>query len=304
MERIAPLPPPAEPGGEPGRPAPPPLGGQFGAWEQQTPRPPEAQPGPDRQQSWLRRKLGAAGAAILALLAKLKAVLLLLPKIKLLATAGTMAVSVVAYAAIWGFPFAAAFVVLILVHEMGHVIALRREGIKASAPMFIPFMGAVISARSLGNDALAEARVGLAGPLLGSIGSAACIVIWKLTGNSMWEAVAYTGFLINLFNLLPVLPLDGGRAMAAMAPWMWFVGFAGLLALIFVAPNPILLIILVFGGYSTYRRWQARRHGGLASQSYYRVARIDRVLVAAVYISLIALLVVGMNATALTRTIP
>ena len=82
-----------------------------------------------------------------------------------------MLVSIVAYATIWGFWFAIGFVILLLVHEMGHVIALRREGIKASAPMFIPFMGAVITAKSLGEDALAEARVGLAGPILGSLGA-------------------------------------------------------------------------------------------------------------------------------------
>ncbi|HET9718488.1 MAG TPA: site-2 protease family protein [Solirubrobacteraceae bacterium] len=305
MERSASTPPPTgSPAASSARPAPPPLGGSFGAWAEPTAIPIATDNGKRRGQSWLRRKLGAAGAALLALLAKLKAVLLLLPKIKLLATAGTMAVSVVAYAAIWGFPFAAGFVVLILVHEMGHVIALRREGIRASAPMFIPFMGAVISARSLGNNALAEARVGLAGPLLGSVGAAACILIWHATGNDMWRALAYTGFLLNLFNLLPVVPLDGGRAMAAMAPWMWFVGFAGLLALMFFAPNPILLIILIFGGYSTYRRWQARRHGGAEQQAYYRVAPLDRLLVAAVYIALIALLVVGMHATTLSRTIP
>jgi Zn-dependent protease len=300
----------------PERPSPPPLGGSFGAWATRSHEADQpvwaGAPASDRdsgeqqrrQQSWLRRKLGAAGAAIVALLAKLKAILLFLPKIKLLATAGTMAVSVVAYAAIWGFPFAAGFVVLILVHEMGHVIALRREGIRASAPLFIPFMGAVIGARSLGDNALAEARVGLAGPVLGSVGAAACILIWHATGNEMWRALAYTGFLLNLFNLIPVVPLDGGRAMAAMAPWMWVLGFAGLLALMFLTPSPILLIILVIGGYSTYRRWQTRRQGGTEQQAYYRVAPLDRVLVAIVYISLIALLVVGMHATTLNRTIP
>ena len=177
--------------------------------------------------SFFKRRLGPIGAAILAFLAKIKSILLLLPKIKLLATAGTMLVSVLAYATIWGFPFALGFVVLLLVHEMGHVIALRREGIKASAPMFIPFLGAVISARSLGDNAAAEARVGLAGPILGTIGAAACILIWHATGNDIWRALAFTGFFLNLFNLLPVVPLDGGRAMAAMAPWMWFVGFVG-----------------------------------------------------------------------------
>ena len=107
--------------------------------------------------------------------AKLKAVILLLPKFKLLATAGRCSSRSPPTASCSGWTFAVGFVVLILVHEMGHVIQLRREGIKASAPMFIPFLGAVISARSLGENATAEARVGLAGPILGSIGAAACI---------------------------------------------------------------------------------------------------------------------------------
>jgi Zn-dependent protease len=182
------------------------------------------------------------------------------------------------------------------------VIQLRREGIKASAPMFIPFLGAVISARSLGENALAEARVGLAGPILGSIGSAACILIWHATGNNIWRALAFTGFFLNLFNLLPVVPLDGGRAMAAMAPWMWFLGFAAMVPLAFIFPNPIILLILVFAGFETYKRWKLRRAGGEQQSAYYRVRPRDRALVAAVYLGLIALLVLGMDGTALTRT--
>jgi Zn-dependent protease len=254
--------------------------------------------------SLFKRRIGPALAAIAAFLAKFKAILLLLPKIKLLSTSGTMLVSIAAYTLIWGFPFAVGFVVLLLIHELGHVIQLRREGIKASWPMFIPFLGAVISARSLGDNALAEARVGLAGPILGSIGSAACIVIWHATGSDIWRALAFTGFFLNLFNLLPVVPLDGGRAMAAMAPWMWFVGFAGLIALAFIFPNPVILVIILFGGLETHRRWKQRRQGGQEQQAYYRVKPVDRLLVAAVYLSLIALLVVGMQGTHLARTLP
>jgi Zn-dependent protease len=213
-----------------------------------------------------------------------------------------MLVSVAAYSFLFGWQFAAGFVVLLLVHEMGHVIQLRREGIKASAPMFIPFLGAVISARSLGDNALAEARVGLAGPILGSIGSAACILIWHATGNDLWRALAFTGFFLNLFNLLPVVPLDGGRAMAAMAPWMWFVGFAALVPIAFIFPNPIIFLIVLIGGYETYKRWQLRKSGGEQQRAYYKVKPIDRVLVAAVYLSLVALLVVGMHATTFTAT--
>jgi len=267
------------------------------------PEPPGFEPPADPpRQGPLKRVVGPAIAAIVAFLAKIKMILLLLPKLKLFTAAGTMLVSVAAYGALWGWQFGAGFVALLFVHEMGHVIALRREGIKASAPMFIPFLGAVISARSLGDNAVAEARVGLAGPILGSLGAAACVLIWHATGNDFWRALAFTGFFLNLFNLLPVVPLDGGRAMAAMAPAMWFVGFAGMVVLAFVFPNPIILLIIIFGGLETWRRWKARREGGEESQAYYRVKPLDRALVAAVYLSLIALLVVGMNATHLVRT--
>src|SRR5579884_2330395 len=256
---------------------------------------------PPKPSPW-KRTIGPMLAAIAAFLAKFKTLILLLPKLKLLTTAGTMLVSIAAYAWLWGVPFAAGFVALLLVHEMGHVIQLRREGIKATAPMFIPFLGAVISARSLGDNALAEARVGLAGPILGSVGSAACILIWHVTGNDIWRAPASTGFFLNLFNLLPVVPLDGGRAMAAMAPWMWFVGLAAMVPLAIVFPNPIIFLILLFAGLETYKRWKLRRSGQPDQRQYYRVRPLDRVLVAAAYLSLIALLVIGMHFTAVART--
>jgi Zn-dependent protease len=271
---------------------PPELPAEQPAW------PPREQP----KQSWLKRRLGPVIAAIAAFLAKFKAILLLIPKFKLFTTVGTMAVSLAAYAWIWGWPFAAGFILLLFVHEMGHVIALRREGIRASAPMFVPFLGAVVAARSLGDNAAAEARVGLAGPILGSIGAAACLLVWHATGNDIWRALAYTGFFLNLFNLLPVVPLDGGRAMAAMSPWMWVVGFAALIPLLFVFANPIMLLILVFAGLETYKRLKQRRSGDAATLAYYKVAPLTRVLVAGVYLGLIALLVVGMDATTLTRT--
>ena len=270
------------------------------AWSR--PFPADREPPPEPPKSFLKRTLGPAVAALAAFLAKFKMILLLLPKVKLLATAGTMLVSLAAYAWLWGWQFAAGFVALLFVHEMGHAIALRREGIKASAPMFVPFLGAVISARSLGENALAEARVGLAGPILGSVGAAVCVFVWQDTGNDLWRALAFTGFFLNLFNLLPVVPLDGGRAMAAMAPWMWFLGLAAIIPLAFIFPNPLILLILVFAGLETSRRWKQRRAGGVEQETYYRVKPVDRMLVAATYLSLIALLVVGMHAMSFTRT--
>ncbi len=256
---------------------------------------------PTEPRSRLGRLFGPL-AVLGAGLAKFKGVLLLLPKLKLLTTSGSMLVSVAAYSLIWGWKFAAGFVLLLLVHEMGHVIQLRREGIEASAPMFIPFLGAVVAAKSLGDDAAAEARVGLAGPILGSLGSALLIPVWLATGNEFWQALAFTGFFLNLFNLLPVVPLDGGRAMAAMAPWMWFVGLAAMAALAIAFPNPIILVILLFAALSTWQRWKARRAGGKESEAYYRIKPSQRAAVAIVYIGLIAGLVLGMDATHLART--
>jgi Zn-dependent protease len=269
---------------------------------------PVAPPPPDqafgtRRRSWIREKLSALGAGLVALIAKFKAILLLLPKIKILATAGSALVSVGAYSLLWGWQFAVGFVVLIFIHEMGHVAALRRHGIKASAPMFVPFMGAVIWARSLGDDALTEARVGLAGPYFGAAAAAVVAIVGLATHSGLLEALGYIGFLLNLFNLLPVVPLDGGRAMAAMAPWMWFVGFGALVTLEFITPNPILLIICVVAGYDLYHRWQKRRSPTATQTAYYRVSPRNRIIIGAAYLGLIALLAVGMHFTYVHRTI-
>jgi Zn-dependent protease len=246
-----------------------------------------------------RRFLGPIGAGIVLLATKGKALILLLPKLKIFTTSATMLVSIGAYALIWPWTFALGFVLLLLLHELGHVIQLRREGVEASAPMFIPFLGAVIAAKSMGEDAAAEARVGLAGPILGSIASLVPLGLWLATGDDFWRALAYVGFLINLFNLVPVVPLDGGRAMAALSPWMWFAGFAGLVALTIVAPNPILILIVLVGGFESWRRWKARKTP--ESQAYHDIPARTRAWVALVYLGLAALLALGVAETFLER---
>jgi len=261
-------------------------------------------PAPSEERSLLRRII--TPLLVLGVLALKfgKAALLILPKAKILTTSGTMLVSIAAYSLIWGWWFALGFVVLLLVHEMGHVIQLRREGIEASAPMFIPFLGAAVMAKSLGKDATAEARVGLAGPVLGTLGALACIPIAIATGDDYWRALAFVGLFLNLFNLLPVVPLDGGRAMAALSPWMWWVGLAAMAVFAFVFPNPIILLILLLAAYETYRRWKQRKTRDPESLAYYRVKPSHRAIVATVYLALIAVCVVGMDLTHLERSIP
>jgi Zn-dependent protease len=266
------------------------------------PPPYTPQPPPNEERPWIKRAGGAviaAGLLIAKFGAKLKALLLLLPKLKLFTTSASMLVSIGAYSLIWGWKFALGFVLLLLVHEYGHVLQLRREGVPASAPLFIPFLGAVVGMKRMPDDAGAEARVGLAGPVLGTIGCLVPLGLWLATGEDFWQALAFTGFFLNLFNLLPVLPLDGGRAMAALSPWMWVIGFGLFVGAAVAFPNPIILIIVLLGGLETWRRWKLRKSP--ESQRYHRVKPSTRVLVAAVYIGLALALAAGMGLTHLER---
>jgi Zn-dependent protease len=222
----------------------------------------------------------------------------LLLKFKVVTTGASMLVSIAAYTWIWGLPFAIGFVLLIFVHELGHVLELRRQGIPASAPLFIPFLGAVVGMKQLPDDAWKEARVALAGPILGSAGAAVCWIAGEATGSEFLVALAFVGFFLNLFNLIPIVPLDGGRAAGALHPALWFVGLLMMVGLVVVNPNPLLVIIVVIGGLDLWSRWRSRGEAG----DYYRLSVGQRVAVAVVYLGLIAALGVAMSASHVERT--
>jgi Zn-dependent protease len=241
------------------------------------------------------RRLAAPFVAVGVFLLKFGGILL---KLKVLTTAGSMLVSIAAYSLIWGWRFAAGFVLLLLVHELGHVVELRRQGVPASAPLFIPFLGAVVGMKQLPDDAWKEARVALAGPILGSIGAALVWIASQLTGSEFLLALAFVGFFINLFNLIPIVPLDGGRAAAALHPAIWFVGLLLMVGLVVVRPNPILILIVVLGGLELWRRWRERGENA----EYYRLAVSQRLAVAVVYIGLIVALGVAVSETHVART--
>jgi Zn-dependent protease len=261
----------------------------------------EPAPAPKRPSSVVKRYAGPLLLGLAYVISKLKVVLLALKGAKFLTTSATMLVSVAAYAVIWGWKFAVGLVALLFVHEFGHYLQLRREGVKPGRIIFIPFLGAAVGARSLGGNALAEARVGLAGPILGSVGALAVAVAAFGLDSEMLKAIAFTGFFLNLFNLLPLLPLDGGRAMAAMSPWMWLAGVAMMVALVFARPNPIIILIALLGLMETWRRFKDRRAGLEGNADYYRVRPAHRLAVGAVYLGLIVLLVIGMDATHVPR---
>jgi Zn-dependent protease len=256
---------------------------------------------PPPRQSWeqrLKRRLGPLGVLIFAAAmwaAKLKVLLLAVTKIKFFGTAASGVVSIGAYALLWGWRFGVMIVLLLLIHELGHVVALRREGIPASAPMFIPFMGAFVGLKRMPRDAWTEAKVGLAGPLFGLVSSVAVLAAGVALDSDFLRAAAYFGFFINLFNLIPLTPLDGGRAAAAIHPYVWLAGAVGMLLLFLVHPTPLLILIAIVGGLDGWRRLQAYRAGH--GEEYYRVGNRQRIAVALVYGGLAVTLWAGMAAS-------
>jgi Zn-dependent protease len=247
------------------------------------------------------RKLWAPIAAVAFLFWKLKFVFAAIFKFKLFTVAGSMLVSIGAYALLWGWQFAVGFVVLLLVHEMGHVLEAKRQGLPVSAPMFIPFLGALITLKKLPDNAWAEAKVAIAGPIVGGLGAAATWGLGEYLDSELLVALAFTGFFLNLFNLAPISPLDGGRIVAAIHPALWIVGLVALVGLAIVAPNPILILILVLGGLESWRRWKHRRDP--QGEAYYRVTPAQRVITGVAYIGLAALLTLGMSGAYVERDI-
>ena len=263
-------------------------------------RPPQAGPSA-RPQSALRRawqRFITALAAVGAFLAKFGALLL---KVKYVGLVLSMLVSIVAYSLFFGWSFAVGIVLLILVHEMGHVIELRRQGVPASAPLFIPFLGAFVNMRGSPRSAYQEALSGLAGPLIGTAASVVVAFWANATGSNFLMALAFFGFFVNLFNLLPVLPLDGGRAAAALHPALWLLGLLALLAFEFIYPSPVIPIVLILGGIELWRRWRYRNTP--ASRAYNALLPQQRLAIGAFYITLVAITIVGAHATYIARSL-
>lgn len=187
-----------------------------------------------RPTSRRERKI-SGGASLVGLLmakgGKLLKVAKSLKLLKVLLTVSTMALSALAYSSRLGWPVAAGFVLLLLVHELGHVIALRARGIRASAPVFIPFLGAVVFTPRF-TDRQTEAVVGIGGPLLGTLGALATFGLWAALPSHPGAllAVSYLAIYLNLFNLIPISPLDGGRITQAMGGWTWVLGVGALTA--------------------------------------------------------------------------
>jgi Zn-dependent protease len=243
-----------------------------------------------QRQGTLRRRsaLGGVVASLLYVLTKFKIMLLFVSKGSTLLS---MLVSVGAYALFYPWQFAAGLVGMIFVHEMGHYAVARQQGVKAGLPVFIPFVGAFIGLKQQPHDARQEAIIAIAGPLVGSAAAFATLLLGQAQGGTRFGhlliALAQVGFIINLFNLIPVSPLDGGRVLSLLSKYFSLAGLLILVALLFrVNFNPLLMLIIAVGGWSTWQRFRGRAE----SAAYYAVPARDKAIIGLIYFGLLAAL--------------
>lgn len=197
-------------------------------------------------------------------------------------TAGSMIVSLFAYATKMGLPFALGFVLILVCHEVGHALTIRAKGLRAGAMVFIPFIGGAVTLRRQPRSAFVDAQIGLGGPIAGTIASSAALVVYQITSEPLYLALAFGGFLLNLFNLTPVGPLDGGRIAGAITKWMWTLGALILLWVMIRWRNPLLLPVLLLG---VWQIWRAIREERL--RRFYNVTMPQRATIAAFYFALV-----------------
>jgi Zn-dependent protease len=250
--------------------------------------------------AWSRIKkalgpLAVVGVVIAKFFAKLKFVLLPLLKFLplLLKSGGTMLLMIWVYTQLWGWQFALGFVLLLFVHESGHLLVAKKFGLKVGAPVFIPFMGAFIALKEAPRNAWIEACVGIGGPMLGSFGALICNALGEVFAAPLFIALAWFGYFLNLFNLTPVGMLDGGRIVTALSRWLWLPGFA--LLLWFVWMYPTNFIIWLIAALSLPRIYSLFRKRTEEEQRYFEVTPSQRWIMSILYFGLIAVLLFGMH---------
>jgi Zn-dependent protease len=254
---------------------------------------------PASESSWSRVKkalgpVAVVGVIIAKFFAKLKFVLLPLLKFLpiILKSGGTMLLTIWVYTQIWGWQFALGFVLLLLVHECGHLLVAKRFGLKVGAPVFIPFMGAFIALKEAPRNAWIEACVGIGGPILGSLGALVCNSLGEVFDAPVFIALASFGYLLNLFNLTPVGMLDGGRIVSALSRWLWLPGFAVLLWFGWKYPNFVVWLMIVLSIPRVVSLFRKRTE---EERRYYEVAPAQRWTMSILYFGLIITLILGMG---------
>jgi len=258
---------------------------------------PATDPQPEKPTSGWKKTLGPAAVVatvVLKFFAKIK--FLVIPLLKflplLLKSGGTMLLMIWVYATMWGWQFGVGFVLLLLIHECGHLLVAKKFGLKVGAPVFIPFMGALIALKEAPRNAWVESCVGIGGPMLGTAGALVCNVLGEAFEAPVFTALAWFGYFLNLFNLTPVGMLDGGRIVTALSRWLWIPGFAILLWLGWKHPNFVIWLVIIASLPRVASLFRKRTED---EQRYFEVTSGQRWTMSLLYFGLIALLVAGMQ---------
>lgn len=198
---------------------------------------------------------------------------------------GSMVVTVVAYATEFRLGLVIGFVLITLIHEIGHAIAIRAKGLRAGYMVFIPFIGGAVTLKDQPTSVYDDAQIGLAGPFAGTVASLAALQIYKWTDDPLYLLIALTGFILNLINLLPIGMLDGGRISAAVTKWMWVFGGAVLAYKVWRQPNVLLIVILVLAAFQVYAAIVREK-----DDRFYEITGPQRAAVAIAYFTLVVVL--------------
>ncbi len=208
---------------------------------------------------------------------------------KILLSCGSMILSVFAYSLVLGWKYAVGFVALLFLHETGHYIAARQKGLNVGLPVFIPFVGAWIELKEILLDPEIEAYVAFAGPFLGTLGALGCYVLARNTDSTLLLALAYAGFFLNLFNLIPLYPFDGGRITAIVSPKIWLLGAVILVGLFFVRPSPILVLMAILAVPGAIKAWK-HKPADEEEPSHRNIDSARKIMYATFYLGLIVYL--------------
>jgi Zn-dependent protease len=199
---------------------------------------------------------------------------------------GSMLVTIAAYATKFRLGLVVGFVLITVVHEIGHAVVIRAKGLRTGFMVFIPFIGGAVTLKAQPRSAYDDAQIGLAGPIAGTLASLVSLQIFKWTDDPLYLLIASVGFILNLLNLLPLGPLDGGRISAAITKWMWLFGGGAVVYKTFHQPNPLMILILILAAFQVYASIVRESE----DKAFYDVTFTQRAAIAAPYFILVVFL--------------
>ena len=270
--------------------------------QQYAPNPEITQEGVEQQSGTERGGVRKRLTGIAALLAAIGSWILKFKSLVFLLKFGTAGISALIsigfYAIVFGWPFAIGLVAMLFIHEMGHALVMKLKGIPVGSMIFIPMLGAAVMMNQMPKNAKDEAEVGIAGPIAGALAASFCLFVAQGQPHSVWAPLAYFGFFMNLFNLIPIVPFDGGRVLAAIDRRIWILGFVALLGYqiwLWLNGNfyPWLLIFVVMAAFQLFSR--SRTPDSPEARSYYEVPLMTRIVLSVLYFGLAAVLFIGMS---------